>query len=219
MNSTNTSPAGCLEKYASIVGLMNPEHLHKYIAKVGQIKGFLCNYQIPLLGLIAHMLNARSKVAEIGVWYGRTSSVLLSNNNIHLFAVDTFEGSEEHQDELKGKTFQDDYVNTIKKLGCEKRVSVIKGESTKIAKDFKNDNFDLIFIDAAHDYENVKNDILAWTPKLKSGGLMILHDWPGDNNPDGGFGDLKRAVDDHLRYNEKFQDFGGVWGICAAQKI
>jgi hypothetical protein len=36
--------------------------------------------------------------------------------------------------------------------------------------------FDLVFIDADHSYEAVKRDWRDWTPKLKIGGLIALHD-------------------------------------------
>lgn len=36
--------------------------------------------------------------------------------------------------------------------------------------------FDLIFIDGNHDYAPVARDLLNWWPKLRVGGLLLLHD-------------------------------------------
>ena len=36
---------------------------------------------------------------------------------------------------------------------------------------------DFCFIDSAHDYETVKNDIIYWLPKIKNGGILAGHDY------------------------------------------
>jgi len=38
-------------------------------------------------------------------------------------------------------------------------------------------DFDMIFIDAMHEYPDVKADIERWWPKVRSGGVLALHDY------------------------------------------
>jgi len=44
---------------------------------------------------------------------------------------------------------------------------------------YANSTLDVVFIDAAHDYESVSNDIRAWLPKLKPGAVLAGHDSSG----------------------------------------
>lgn len=53
----------------------------------------------------------------------------------------------------------------------------IREESVRASKRFKNNSLDMVFIDAIHLYENVKEDIQAWLPKIKSGGIISGDDY------------------------------------------
>jgi len=49
-------------------------------------------------------------------------------------------------------------------------------------------SLDFVFIDAMHTYEAVKEDIRAWFPKIRSGGIVAGHDYSWDG--------VKKAVDE-----------------------
>jgi predicted O-methyltransferase YrrM len=56
-------------------------------------------------------------------------------------------------------------------------ITKLKISSVDGANQFTNESIDLVYIDAAHDYENVKKDITAWLPKVKVGGVLAGHDY------------------------------------------
>jgi len=54
---------------------------------------------------------------------------------------------------------------------------LIRKSSSDAAKEFEQESVDLVFIDANHSYESVKNDIDLWLPKVKRGGVLSGHDY------------------------------------------
>ena len=42
---------------------------------------------------------------------------------------------------------------------------------------FEGRSIDFVFVDAGHDEDDVKGDILNWLPKLKHGGWIAGHDY------------------------------------------
>ena len=74
-----------------------------------------------------------------------------------------------------------------------------------------------MIIDADHSYESTLQDIEAWWPKVKSGGVMIGHDYETVQFPG-----VKRAVQtffDPLGPGDKVEivgwseDHGGFWKV------
>lgn len=120
----------------------------------------------------------RNTIAEIGSWMGVTTAALADATQGKVFAVDTWEGSEEHKAFLADKPADYLYSRFLETVG-ERRIVPLRMTSLEAAEQLNRDGvqLDMIFIDAAHDYENVKADILAWRPLLRAGGLFSGHDF------------------------------------------
>ena len=119
---------------------------------------------------------------EIGSWKGRSAiyiavEIINLNKNIKLYCIDTWEGSREHNldESVVNKTLYEEFLQNT--LPVKNVINGIKASSIKISKVFCEEFFDFIFIDASHDYEDVKNDLVAWYPKVKKGGVFAGHDY------------------------------------------
>jgi SAM-dependent methyltransferase len=60
----------------------------------------------------------------------------------------------------------------------------MRARSLDAARAFSDKSLDAVWIDASHEYEHVRDDIEAWLPKVKPGGVIGGHDyseadWPG----------------------------------------
>ena len=132
---------------------------------------------------------------EIGSWKGKSSTymgveIINSGKRIKFDCVDTWEGSKEHLDpqnvsyEPLLKVPNGLYNEFIKNIEPVKSViNPIRMTSIEASKLYKDNSLDFVFIDGAHDYFNVKQDIEHWLPKVKSGGYIAGDDyvWPPIN--------------------------------------
>lgn len=74
---------------------------------------------------------------------------------------------------------------TANSVAAECLTGHIRRLSWEGAEPFKDESLAFVFLDAGHTYEAVQKDLLAWYPKIKSGGILAGHDY-GDNNPANG---------------------------------
>lgn len=124
-------------------------------------------------------------IVEIGSWVGGTTCYLakgcqLTGNGI-VYAIDHFQGNvgKEHlyNEGLDvGETIYDCFLKNINQAGVANSVTVLNMNSEMARKEI-NESIRMLFIDANHDYEFVKKDIILWEPLLKSGGYIVFHDY------------------------------------------
>lgn len=77
---------------------------------------------------------------------------------------------------------------------------IMKGRSIDVAKTIPDKSLDWVYIDAEHDYKNVKADINAWFPKVRKGGIVSGHDYLKYHVHDYEFGVIE-AVDEFCKEN------------------
>jgi len=130
---------------------------------------------------------------EIGTFYGESALIISSFPFIKLLVcVDQFE---------PGLQFSQKRL-----IHQKEKIKLIHGTSAKIAGKLPDGVFDFVYVDAAHDYDSVKDDLNLWSKKVKPGGFICGHDywasgaaWPG----------VKSAVDEFIAQNrvKKFKNY------------
>ena len=142
-------------------------------------------------------------ICELGCFKGRSlCSVadIILRKNLRVTVVDTFEGTESEKtpaEKLIDTDFQEEFENNIARFGL--KASIYRGKTSEI--NLPNNTFDLIFIDACHDYEFVRDDINKWEHVVKTGGTISGHDY-------GSHSGVAKAV------NEKYDNtrvYASVW--------
>lgn len=130
--------------------------------------------------------NNDAQFVEVGSWQGKSAvfmavEIANANKNIRLYCVDPWEGSIEHKDEevVKNGTLYETFLKNIESV--KHIITPVRLSSIDAALKFPDESLDFVFIDAAHDYQSVRQDLHVWLPKLKKGGRMAGHDhnWPG----------------------------------------
>ena len=153
--------------------------------------------------------------AEIGVYRGVNSDRIINlSNPKELYLIDIwsiFGNYKKHLSDEKAYIILNETRNNYKyikdKYKDNKNIKIIKEDSVKTSKQFEDNYFDWVYIDAAHDYESVKKDIDNWWPKVKKNGYLCGHDYELKNP---GIIEVKRAVDEFIKSNNLELYYKGI---------
>lgn len=148
-------------------------------------------HQRSLLALLSEKKLAKMTGAEIGVWRGHTSQILLENLRLeHLYLVDSWAVyPEDHPYRNSGDTVShdnqdaraDQFAETVRRTRPFQAAQIIATTSLKAATMLRTNLgvrfLDFAFIDADHTEQAVADDIKAWWPLVKVGGILCGHDY------------------------------------------
>ena len=116
--------------------------------------------------LIDEFITKDTVIVEVGSFAG-ISSELFALHCKELYCVDLWDPYWEITDKQRIEFAEFSFDSMIQNY---ENVYKVKKSSVEASKDFEDGSLDLVYIDAAHDYDSVKQDILTWLPKIKKGG-------------------------------------------------
>ena len=139
----------------------------------------------PYLPTLFRELNFTSG-AEIGVEKGHFSEQLCKGiPGLKLFAIDAWESygyfatkSSNYSQEGMEKRYQK-AAEVLSEYNCE----IIRAFSHVAVEKFADESLDFIHIDSNHDFEHTYQDIFLWEKKVRTGGIISVHDYLDTYNP------------------------------------
>lgn len=162
---------------------------------------------------------------EVGTWKGDFAQRLLESTSCKkLYCVDpyaffsdfTYVDAMNFQLQNEADRYYETTKNRLEQVAGPDRVEIIRKVSLEGAKDFADESLDFVYIDANHEFTHALQDVLAWYPKVKPGGILAGDDVYSYN------------LDDYTNnYNMllNFSDDGTAWGafgvypaLCVAQE-
>lgn len=175
-----------------------------------EIKGW--NSYLPLYKKWVEEAKDGCKWIEVGVFLGKTliETALYAKTlkkNITFYAVDTWLGSEnevEHQkfvNDIGGPDrFYEAFLYNIKKYNVQDIIKPIRGLSVEVSEQFEDKSLDIVYLDGAHDYHSVVEDIQYWALKVKDYGILAGHDIHSEG--------VQKAINELL---DEYDDMNDSW--------
>jgi len=141
---------------------------------------------------------------EIGVNRGKTSESILNHTTTKLLHmvdpwIRNYDKGQGLYSTRKNTDPDVDHQYVVGRFAKDfpDRHKIVRKKSEEASEDVPND-LGFIFIDGNHTYDFVMKDLELWVPKVKSGGLVMGHDWWSK------FLGVVEAVTDFCRSNDVF---------------
>lgn len=148
------------------------------------VKGFMHPDELEQLAFLA----TNRDVLEVGSFMG-LSAFCMAIVAKSVTCVDTFKANSAGQQQMPDLTTYDTFISAVRRF---RNVTHFVGTSEQAAAVIPSD-YDMVFLDAMHTYEDVKADLERWWPRIRPGGILVCHDYGHDHFPG-----VKQAVDERF---------------------
>lgn len=161
--------SGILPVFVSTDGTLTmPNKAENLATKIQHIVSAWKGHEIFAINLVRKF--KPETVVDLGVDYGFSTFAFAFPNIGRVYGIDWFAG-----DQHAGhRNTHEAVLDEVQKLGL-KNVEIIKGDFYEVSKTWKKP-IDILHIDGAHDYADVKKNFNDWILHVKDGGIILMHD-------------------------------------------
>lgn len=121
------------------------------------------------LALLLEHARAAKVIVEIGTFEGSTAAAMAAVTPGVVYTVDIFPTGR------LGVCYGERIAHVTRRRRKLANLQIVKGSGHEAARTFEH-AVDLVFVDADHSYEGAREDWHDWTPKVRRGGVIALHD-------------------------------------------
>lgn len=118
-----------------------------------------------------------TKGIEVGTEAGVYAEVLCkANPSLELICVDPYQAYSDYLD-FPSQSELDNLFETAKEKLAPYNARILREFSADAADRFPDESLDFVYLDANHTFKYVLEDLNAWTPKVRVGGIVSGHDY------------------------------------------
>lgn len=136
-------------------------------------------YRTQFPELLEH-LGLKGDAVEIGVAEGRNAAVLIASHVIEkLYLIDNWSWLDQSGDGSHPQAWHDNNLKEVHERiePFKEKAVVLKGMSATMIKQIPDDSLIFSYIDGDHSFSGCFSDLLNVYSKVKSGGVIALHDY------------------------------------------
>jgi len=116
--------------------------------------------------------------AEIGVAEGNYSEVLLkANPECELLLIDPWHAYSENPQNKTKEKHQFAWAETKRKIGLYKKAQMLVERSMDAINFVLDESLDFVYIDGNHSFDFVMQDLIEWSKRVRSGGIVSGDDY------------------------------------------
>lgn len=149
-----------------------------------EIHGWMFGEELVVIGKLAEAAKPKWGL-EIGCWQGLATVHLAQLCQHHLWAVDPFSGSQEHQQFLVCQPsgwLRARYDENLRRCGVAAKVTtlaMLSAQALPLLAE-QDRHFSLALVDGSHAFPDVVADLEGVVPLMDPGGLLFIDDinWP-----------------------------------------